>query len=152
MSEQKTFYEWGHLIAAAIRLHTHQSGTPPTPEQVAEALRTTTEKVLHAIHKMEEVDAVRIVSGSFGDKLVLGDHRRIEELEGFDVTPEIDDEVEAFKQAQAKKHEELARLFDKNYKDEEKEKQKEDLAAKIADPSKLKKADNPLDAMFKKKS
>ena len=152
MSEPKTFYEWGHLIVAVIRLHTHQKGTPPTPDQVAEALCTTSEKVLHVVHKMEEAGAVRVVSGSYGTKLVLADHREIEQLEGVDVTPEIDDEIEAFKRAQAKKNEDLARLFAKDYKDEDKEKQQEELAAKIADPSKLKKTENPLDAMFKKKA
>jgi hypothetical protein len=83
--------------------------------------------------------------------VLLDDHRRIEELEGKDAKPGIDEEVAAFQAAQAQKNEETAKRFSKDFFDPKKESMKADLAAKLADPSKLKKSDNPLDAMFKKK-
>jgi len=151
MAEKLTLYEQGQVIAAAVRLHTHREGTPPTPEEIGETIGLHVEKVHHTLNKMEELGAVKVLTGAFGTKVMLADHLAIEELEGRDATPCIDDEVAAFKAAQAKKAEELAKRFDKDFVDPEKQDLKADLNAKISDPSKLKKADNPLDAMFKKK-
>jgi len=151
MSKQMTLYEKAHLIAAAIRLHEHKHGTPPEPEKIAEALGWTTESVHFVINKMEQEGAASVASGSYGVRVLLSDHLKIEELEGKDSDADITDEVEAFKKSQAEKSEKLARMFDKDYKDEAKADLKKDLEEKLADPSKRKAADNPLDAMFKKK-
>jgi hypothetical protein len=151
MSDKLTLYEQGRLIEAAVLLHLHREKTPPSPEQVAELIGFSLEAVHHLLHKMAELGAVRLLSGAFGDRVLLDDHRRIEELEGKDAKPGIDEEVAAFQAAQAQKNEETAKRFSKDFFDPKKESMKADLAAKLADPSKLKKSDNPLDAMFKKK-
>lgn len=152
MKENSTLYLQGHLVAAVIRLHTYREGAPPTPEQIARQLSITTEQAHYLINKMEELGAVRVAEGSFGVRVMLDDHLQLEELEGKEFTPNIEEELAAFQESQAKKSAELSKMFEKDYVDDDKEKLKEDLDAKIADPAKLKKADNPLDAMFKKKS
>jgi hypothetical protein len=151
MSEKLTLYEQGHLIAAAIRLHLHREGTPPSPDDVAKALGFSSELTHHVLHKMAELGAVRLMTGAYGDRVLLDDHRKIDELEGKDATPSIEEDVAAFQEAQARKMEETAKRFSKDFLDPKKQELKADLAAKLADPSKLKKSDNPLDAMFKKK-
>jgi len=151
MAESLTLFEQGRLIEAAVLLHAHREKTPPTPEQLAEMLGLSVEAVHHVLHKMAEIGAVRILSGAFGDRVLLDDYRRIDELEGQDAKPGIDDEVAAFQAAQALKNEETAKRFAKDFIDPKKQSLKEEVAAKLADPSKMKKADNPLDAMFKKK-
>jgi len=152
MSEELTLYQKGHLVAAAIRLHIHHHGVPPTPEQIGEALAMNREQVHFLVNKLLEAGAVHVAEGSFGVRVMLADHLKIEELEGHDLTPSIEEELAAFKAAQAQRNEQLEKLFEKDHVDEDKKKMQEELAAKIADPAKLKKAGNPLDAMFKKKS
>ena len=152
MPEELTLYQKGHLVAAAVRLHSHLHGTPPTPEQIGELLKMNREQVHFLVNKLAEIGAVLVAEGSFGVRVMLAEHLKLEELEGHDLTPSIEDEVAAFKAAQNQRNEQLQKLFDKDHVDEEKKKLQDALAAKLADPSKLKKAGNPLDAMFKKKS
>lgn len=151
MSDVLTLYEKGHLVAAAIRLHNHLHHTPPSPEQLAEVLAINVEQVHHVVNKMAGLGALKVLTGAFGTKVLLADHLLVEELEGADAKPDIDDEVAAFQAAQAEKNEEVAARFDKNFVDERKTDLQSEVAAKLADPSKLKRSDNPLDAMFKKK-
>jgi len=152
MAKDLSFYEEGHLVAACIRLHTYQHGVPPSPEDIAATLSISVEKIHHLVNRMAELGAVRVASGAYGVRVLLDDHTKIEELEGKEFTPSIEEELTAFQAAQAKKNEEMAKRFSKDFVDEKKESLKADLASKLADPSKLKKSDNPLDQMFKKKN
>jgi hypothetical protein len=151
VSEKLTLYEQGQLIAAAVRLHNYREKSPPTPEDVAQQLGFSVELTHHVINKMAELGALRVMSGAFGNRVLLDDVHKIDELEGKDATPSIEDEVAQFQAAQALKNEEVARRFSKDFVDEKKQSLKADLAAKLADPSKLKRSENPLDNMFKKK-
>ncbi|NLH48148.1 MAG: hypothetical protein GX444_06035 [Myxococcales bacterium] len=151
MDEKLSLYQEGHLIVAAVRLLTHREKTPPAPEQVAEFLGFSIESVHYLVNKLDELGALRVMSGAYGVKLLLDDHRKLEELEGVENKPGIEEEIAAFQAAQAQRNEEMAKRFSRDFVDPQKESLKADLAAKIADPSKLKRADNPLDAMFKKK-
>jgi len=152
MSETLTLYEKGHLLAAAIRLHVHHHHTPPTPDQLAEALAMNVEQVHHLVNKMADLGALKVLSGAFGTRVLLADHTAIEELEGADARPDIEDEVAAFQAAQAEKNREVAARFGKDFVDERKRDVQADAAAKLSDPSKLKRSDNPLESLFKKKS
>jgi hypothetical protein len=151
MNDELSLYQKAHLVVAAIRLHAYREGVPPTPEQIGEALGMNREQAHFLVNKLVEVGAVQVAEGSFGTRVLLADHLKLEELEGHDLTPSIEEELAAFKVAQAQRNEQLGKLFEKDHVDEEKKSLQEDLAAKLADPSKRKKTGNPLDAMFKKK-
>jgi hypothetical protein len=151
MEDVLTLYDKGQLIGAAIRLHQHSKGTPPSPDQIAEALQINVEQVHHTINKMADLGAVLVMEGAYGSRVLLADHHKIDDLEGKDAAPGIDDEVAAFQEAQAKKNEALAARFGKDYVDPQKAELKADLDSRLADKSGFKRADNPLDAMFKKK-
>lgn len=151
MEEKLDLYQEAHLVVAAVRLIAYREKTPPSPDQVAKFLGFSLENVHYIVNKLDELGALRVMSGAFGVKLLLDDPLKIEDLADLETRPGIEEEIAAFQAAQAQKNEEMAKRFSKDFIDPQKESMKADLAAKIADPSKLKRTDNPLDSMFKKK-
>ena len=134
-----------------VNIHGHSLRVGRYSQAIGEALGMNREQAHFLVNKLVEVGAVQVAEGSFGTRVLLADHLKLEELEGHDLTPSIEEELAAFKVAQAQRNEQLGKLFEKDHVDEEKKSLQEDLAAKLADPSKRKKTGNPLDAMFKKK-
>jgi hypothetical protein len=105
------FYEEAHLFVAAVRLHTHQHGTPPVLEDVCRMLAFSAEKAGFIARRLAQSRVVEIVQGSFGDRFFVADHRRLEEIPRGELGSKLEEELKKFQDSQkgiAKRFESLA--------------------------------------------
>lgn len=76
----KNLYAEGHLFVAAVRVLEHQHGSPPALDQVAELLRLSREQAGLVSRRLQEAGIIEAVEGAFGDRWVVRDHLKLEEL------------------------------------------------------------------------
>lgn len=98
--ESKNLYSDGHLLVAAIRVLEHRHQAPPALEQIAELLGFSVEQTGLVSRRMHEVGIVKIVESAYGDRWVVDEHLKLEELPKDAQTSQLDDEL---KQYQAEK-------------------------------------------------
>ncbi|MFZ5761202.1 MAG: hypothetical protein ACOY32_16435 [Thermodesulfobacteriota bacterium] len=109
-------YEEAHLFVAAMRVCEYQKKQPPTVEDISLMLSISAEAGYTLCRKLKERGIVRTVEGAFGWRLMLDDHRRIEEIPRGEKKNDLADHLAEFQrkqQEQSKKveaiQEELAR-------------------------------------------
>src|SRR5262245_61133436 len=101
-----------HLVVAAVRVLAHQTGRPPSIEEVADLLGWARELTGPLARGLEAHAIVRLLKSPFDVRLEIADHLAIEKLPVEDTGPGLKDEVEAFHEQFKKKQEELQNLFD----------------------------------------
>lgn len=78
--QSEDFYTQAHLITAAIRVLEHRHTTPPSVEQMCEALEFSLEQGHRICNRLKEMKIIDIAAGAFGTKLFIVDHLKIEEI------------------------------------------------------------------------
>jgi hypothetical protein len=78
--QSEDFYTQAHLITAAIRVLEHRHTTPPSVEQMCEALEFSIEQGHRICNRLKEMKIIDIAAGAFGTKLFIVDHVKIEEI------------------------------------------------------------------------
>jgi hypothetical protein len=78
--QSEDFYTQAHLITAAIRVLEHRHTTPPSVEQMCEALEFSLEQGHRICNRLKEMKIIDIAAGAFGTKLFIVDHVKIEEI------------------------------------------------------------------------
>ena len=109
-------YTEAHVFVAAIRVLEHQKKRPPTVDEACEMISISLEAGYALCRRLKEKGIVRTVEGSFGVKLFVDDHLKIEELPKVETKQGLADELAAFQKKQQDKNrkveaiqEELAR-------------------------------------------
>jgi hypothetical protein len=132
------FYSTAHLAVAAIRLCEHQHSTPPSLEDICEALSFSIEKGSLILRRLKELEIIDVVKGSYGDRFFIRDHLKLEdiprsqeenkleeELKKFqDTQKALSQKVESFQAAQAQKKKDLFSEMEKKLKAELEKKSK----------------------------
>jgi DNA-directed RNA polymerase specialized sigma subunit len=85
-----------HLIVASIRILTHQTKRPPTPDEIAEQIDFAREHVLHILRGLEARKIVRTIENPFDVRIDIADYRAIEELPEEATGPDMGREIEDF--------------------------------------------------------
>jgi hypothetical protein len=130
--EQNDFYSQAHLMVAAIRVFEHKNSRPPTIGELCQAIDFSIEKGNFICRKLEELDIIEAVEGSYGTRLFVRDHLNIEdiprgesdnhfeeELKKFqDNRKAISQKVETFQAEQKKKKKDLFAEMEKKLKTE----------------------------------
>ena len=101
-----------HLIVAAVRVLTHQTGRPPAIEEIATLLGWSNELAGHLVRALERQAIVHTIRSPFDVRVEVGDHRGIEALPVEDRGPGLQDEVEKFHEQFKKKQAALQNLFE----------------------------------------
>ena len=96
----KDLYAAAHLFVSAIRVCEHQKNTPPTLEDVSQALLMSVERSSYVCRKLKELGVIDSVKGSYGDRLFVRDHLKIEEIPRDADGTQLEAEVQKFKEAQ----------------------------------------------------
>ena len=101
MEEQsKDLYATAHLFVAAIRVCEHQMSTPPTIEDIAKILVMSMERGSYVCRKLKELGVIDSVEGSFGSRLFVRDHLKIEEIPRDADGKQLEAELQKFKESQ----------------------------------------------------
>ena len=74
------FYSQAHLMVAAIRVFEHINSRPPTIEDLCQTINFSIEKGNFICRKLEELDIIEAVEGSYGTRLFVRDHLKIEDI------------------------------------------------------------------------
>lgn len=104
-------YEQSHLLAAAIRLLSHKESRPPTVEQVSDLLEDSAEVTRVHLRWLAERGIVRLITNPFETRAELANHLAIEELPREGQGPQIEEEVDEFRQKFRSRQEKIGKLF-----------------------------------------
>jgi hypothetical protein len=99
--DSKSPYSDGHLFVAAIRILEHRHQAPPALDKIAELLNFSVEQTGLISRRMQEEGIVKLVQSAYGDRWVVAEHLKLEELPQATQTSQLDDQL---KQYQAEKN------------------------------------------------
>jgi len=94
--KQKDLYAQAHLLVAAIRVFEHISSRPPTIEDLCQTIHFSIEKVNLICRRLEELDIIEAVEGSYGTRLFVRDHLKIEDIPRGEPDSNFEDELKKF--------------------------------------------------------
>lgn len=99
-NRRSDLYTEAHLLVAAIRLFEHTHARPATIEDLCPMLAFSTEHGGIICRRLEELGVLESVQGSFGARLFLRDHRKLEDIPRGEVGRTLEDEVKKFQNLQ----------------------------------------------------
>jgi hypothetical protein len=94
--KQKDFYSRAHLMVAAIRVFEHINSRPPTIEDLCQTINFSIEKGNFICRKLEELDIIEAVEGSYGTRLFVRGHLKIEDIPRGEPESNFEDELKKF--------------------------------------------------------
>ena len=98
--KSKNLYQSAHLFVSAIRIWEYQNNTPPTLADISQLLAISIERSNYICRKLKEMGIVDSVEGSFGNRLFIRDHLKIEEIQREDDESKLQEELKKFKESQ----------------------------------------------------
>ncbi|MGD9174875.1 MAG: hypothetical protein PVF29_11970 [Desulfobacterales bacterium] len=96
----KDLYTAAHLFVAAIRVCEHQMSSPPTIDDISKILAKSLERSNYVCRKLEELGVIESVEGSYGNRLFVRDHLKIEDIPRDANETQLDEELKKFKESQ----------------------------------------------------
>jgi len=78
--KDSSLYSQAHLLVAAVRVLEYQRGRPPTIDEVCQMLAVSLELGNLICRKLKEMGVLDIVEGSYGIRLFIQDHLKLEEI------------------------------------------------------------------------
>ena len=101
MQTKKTdLYSQAHLLVAAIRVHEHLNSRPPTVEDACRIINFSVEEGHFICRKLQELDIIKAVEGSYGTRLFVCNHLKLEELKHAEPESKLEDELKKFQDTQ----------------------------------------------------
>ena len=107
----KPCYEDGHLIVGAVRVLSHNSDKPPTPEDIADLLGLAPDFVRNLAVALGDEGILKVVENPFGIRTEVKDHLKLEELPREAQGPSIQDELDEFVKKKKKEVEDTEKMF-----------------------------------------
>ena len=98
--KSKNLYALAHLFVSAIRILEHQNNTPPTLEDISHILKISIERSHYLGRKLKEMGIIDEVEGSYGIRLFVKDHLKIEDIPREDDGGKLEAELKKFKASQ----------------------------------------------------
>jgi len=98
--KSKNLYALAHLFVSAIRILEHQNNTPPTLEDISHILKISIERGHYLGRKLKEMGIIDEVEGSYGIRLFVKDHLKIEDIPREDDGGKLEAELKKFKASQ----------------------------------------------------
>ncbi len=131
--KKSDLYINAHILVAAIRIHEHRHGFPPSVREICKILSFSPEQVNFLIRKLENLQIINIIQSTNEIKIFIKNHLIIEDIPKIHKENKMEEDI---KKIQLAKKAQL-NLTLKDLKSQQKQKKKE-LFAKIND--KFKKA------------
>jgi hypothetical protein len=99
-NQPKDFYAEAHLVVAAIRVHEHVHSRPAMLEDVCRLIGFSTEHAGIISRRLEDMGIIEAVQGSFGSRLFVRDHLKLEDIPRGEFGRKLQDEVKKFQDTQ----------------------------------------------------
>ena len=101
MQNKKTnLYSQAHLMVAAIRVYEHLNSRPPTVDDVCRLINFSMEQGYFICRKLHEMDIIKAVEGSYGTRLFISDHLKLEGLPRGEPENKLEDDLKKFQDTQ----------------------------------------------------
>ena len=101
MQNKKTnLYSQAHLIVAAIRVYEHLNSRPPTVDDVCRVINFSVEQGYFICRKLQEIDIIKAVEGTYGTRLFISDHLKLEDLPRDEPENKLEDDLKKFQSTQ----------------------------------------------------
>ncbi len=101
MQNKKTdLYSQAHLFVAAIRVCEHLNLRPPNVEDVCRIINFSVEQGHFIGRRLQELDIIKAVEGSYGTRLFVHNHLKIEELPRCEPENKLEDDLKKFQDTQ----------------------------------------------------
>ena len=94
------FYSQAHLLVAAIRVYEHTNSQPPTLEDLCRTINFSIEQGSFICRRLEELDIIEAVEGSFGVRLFVRNHLKIEDIPRGEQESKLEEELKKFQDDQ----------------------------------------------------
>jgi len=98
--KSKNLYSSAHLFVSAIRILEHQNNTPATVEDISRILKISIERSHYLGRKLKEMGIIDEVEVSYGIRLFIKDHLKIEDIPREDDGGKLEAELKKFKESQ----------------------------------------------------
>ena len=98
--KSQNLYSSAHLFVSAIRVFEHQNNTPATLEDISRILKFSIERSHYLGRKLKELGIIEEVEGSYGIRLFISDHLKIEDIPREDDGGKLEAELKKFKESQ----------------------------------------------------
>ena len=98
--KSQNLYSSAHLFVSAIRVLEHQNNTPATLEDISRILKFSIERSHYLGRKLKELGIIDEVEGSYGIRLFISDHLKIEDIPREDDGGKLEAELKKFKESQ----------------------------------------------------
>ena len=98
--KSQNLYSSAHLFVSAIRVLEHQNNTPATLEDISRILKISIERSHYLGRKLKEMGIIDEVEGSYGIRLFISDHLKIEDIPREDDGGKLEAELKKFKESQ----------------------------------------------------
>jgi DNA-binding Lrp family transcriptional regulator len=98
--KSKNLYSSAHLFVSAIRILEHQNNTPATVEDISRILKISIERSHYLGRKLKELGIIDEVEVSYGIRLFIKDHLKIEDIPREDDGGKLEAELKKFKESQ----------------------------------------------------
>ena len=143
MSETTPYLEAKALLAAIVVIE-FRDKKQPSINEIAQLIVLSSERTHYLVNKLEQLGALRRITGPFDDKAAILDESLVEGLKDDSYSANIEDEVVAFAKKQKEKQEDIENLFKSGSSE------KKDMFDSLQDQLKTggpPKKENPLDAL-----
>lgn len=104
-------YEKGHLVVAAVRVHSHREQRSPTADDIAELTGLPPELVSVILRELEEREILRSIESPYDIRYEILDHVKLEDLPREEDSPKLQEEVDEFQERARSRQEEMDKMF-----------------------------------------
>jgi hypothetical protein len=94
------FYAEAHLLVAAIRVQEHIQARPAMLDDVCRLIGFSAEHAGIIARRLEDLGIIETVRGSFGSRLFIRNHLKLEEIPRGEVGRKLQDELKKFQDTQ----------------------------------------------------
>lgn len=98
--QPKDLYTEAQLLVAAIRVCDHLNARPATIEDACRMLGFSVEHTGIICRRLVEMGVLDSVTGTFGERLFIRDHLKLEDIPRGEVSRKLEDEVRKFQDLQ----------------------------------------------------
>jgi len=98
--QPKDLYTEAHLLVAAIRVCDHLNARPATIDDACRMLGFSVEHTGIICRRLVEMGVLDSVIGTFGERIFIRDHLKLEDIPRGEVSRKLEDEVRKFQDLQ----------------------------------------------------